>query len=299
MGTGATVALIVAGMFAAGVIRRATRRRDPNDLAVTALYTSAAWSWAKLPGAELLFHRRAKAVFDGTNLALALPRALGRAPWLPASLVQRHLMIDRLVSDSGATEILELAAGLSRRGVAMSTDPRVSFTEVDRPFVVQRKRALLERTAAGRAALARPNFRLVEGDVADVDLAALGSGTRPRAIVAEGLLMYLDSEAQRTLFRRIRALFDARSGLFVFDLVPAAEQVRRGALGSALGWFFRRATRGARFARDARTRDDVASDLRAAGFSVELLEPKDVLDRWQLPYGDVWTQVLLFVCRPA
>jgi len=259
MGTGATVALIVAGMFAAGVIRRATRRRDPNDLAVTALYTSAAWSWAKLPGAELLFHRRAKAVFDGTNLA----------------------------------------PGLSRRGVAMSTDPRVSFTEVDRPFVVQRKRALLERTAAGRAALARPNFRLVEGDVADVDLAALGSGTRPRAIVAEGLLMYLDSEAQRTLFRRIRALFDARSGLFVFDLVPAAEQVRRGALGSALGWFFRRATRGARFARDARTRDDVANDLRAAGFSVELLEPKDVLDRWQLPYGDVWTQVLLFVCRPA
>jgi O-methyltransferase involved in polyketide biosynthesis len=181
----------------------------------------------------------------------------------------------------------------------MSSDPKVRYVEVDRPFVVRKKRELLERTAKGRAALARPNLRLVEGDVAEVDLDALVPGDGPLAVVAEGLLMYLDAGAQRALWRRVRQLFTARPGVLVFDLVPAGEQVRRGALGSAFGWFFRRATRGARFDRDARTRDDVAGELGAAGFSVELLEPRDVLERWNLPHRDAWTQVLIFVCRPA
>src|SRR5262249_58354192 len=85
---------------------------------VTALYTSGAWSWGRLPGAELLASREAKAAFDGTNLVLAVTSLFASGPSLRCSLIQRHLMIDRLLADAGAKHVLELAAGLSPPGGA-------------------------------------------------------------------------------------------------------------------------------------------------------------------------------------
>ncbi|HKA90641.1 MAG TPA: class I SAM-dependent methyltransferase [Haliangiales bacterium] len=291
-------AFLAAGQLAGNRLRRAAADRH-GDLSVTALYTSGAWSWGRLPGAELLASREAKAAFDGTNLVLAVTSLFASGPSLRCSLIQRHLMIDRLLADAGAKHVLELAAGLSRRGVAVTADPTVRYTEVDRAPVIAHKRRLLARSDAGRAALARPNLRLVGADVVDAPLGDLADAPdgAPLFVIAEGLLMYLDAPAQRSLWRRIRALFDRRPGVLVFDLVPLAEHARVGRAGRALRWLFRRATRGARFARDARTRHDIAAELRDLGFAVELLEPSAVIDRWRLPHGDVRTQQLLFVCR--
>jgi O-methyltransferase involved in polyketide biosynthesis len=258
-----------------------------SDLAPTALYTSATWSWARLPGAELLASRDADRVFAVTNAALRVARPTW-ARALPRGLVQRHLMIDRLVD--GARSVLELAAGLSPRGVRISADPGVSYTEVDRAPVVARKRQLLVRTPEGRSALARPNLRLVAADLGDGPLEPLCPAP-PEVVVAEGLFMYLDAPAQRALWRRVRALGPRR---FVFDLVPAVEQEAPGVGGRALGWLFARATGGAAFARDRRTRADIAGELRDLGFAVALLEPRDVAG---LPHAGEKTQVLLFDCR--
>src|SRR5262249_29844996 len=166
--------------------------------------------------------RAAKAVFDCTNLALAATRPLTRAPSLRCSLLQRHVIIDKLLETAAAKHVLELAAGLSRRGVAVSADPTVTYTEVDRPGVLEIKRKLLARTVEGRAVLARENLRLVGADLADAALEPLCSappGT-PLFVVAEGLFSYPDAAGRRALWRRIRALFDGRPGTLVFDLVP-------------------------------------------------------------------------------
>jgi O-methyltransferase involved in polyketide biosynthesis len=278
-------------------IVKSERPRKTGDLSITALYTNATWTWAKLPGAEMLASRDAKAVFDVTNLALAVPRMLRHGPSLPCSLVQRHVMIDRLVE--GATHVLELAAGLSRRGLTMSANPKVVYVEVDRPDVMARKRGLLARTPEGRSVLARPNLRLVGADIAGAgldDLCPAAAGS-PLVVIAEGLFMYLDADAQRSLWRRIRTLFEARPGLLVFDLVPFVEQRRDGLISRALGGLLKLASGGTTFARDERTREDVAGELRGIGFAVETIEPRTAPEQWQLPYRDVRTQQLLFVCR--
>jgi len=265
------------------------------DLSVTALYTAGTWAWAALPGAELLADDDARRVFAVTNAALKLRP---RAPSLRHALVQRHVMIDRALEDAKLAHVLELAAGLSRRGAHLSGRPDVTVTEVDLPAVIARKRALLERTAEGRAVLARPNLRLVAGDVASIDLAALAAappGAR-LAVVAEGLLMYLDAAAQRDLFARVRALLGA-GGLFVFDLVPQVEQPPPGVAGRALAGLMRRFTRGGDFVRDTRSRDDIAADLRAAGFTVEALAPADAPAHWAIPHLDQRTQQLVWVAR--
>jgi O-methyltransferase involved in polyketide biosynthesis len=273
-----------------------SERDAKQDLSVTALYTAGTWAWAGLPGAELFAHDGTRNVFAVTNAALGLRNALRRSPSsLRHTLVQRHVMIDRLVEDAATAHVLELAAGLSRRGAHVSADPAITYTEVDLPHVIARKRALLEGSPAGRAVLARRNLRLVEGDLAAIDLAALGAAPAdaPLTIVAEGLLMYLDADAQRGLFRRVRAALPA-GGLFVFDLVPMGEQPAPGASGKLLGWLMRRSTGGADFVRDARTRVEVAADLRAAGFEVAMIEPATAPARWGVPHLDQPTQQLVF-----
>ena len=117
---------------------------------MTALYTSQTWTWGKLPGANLLATPEAKVVFRVTNIALFFMRLVRwNLPSLRCSLLQRHAIIDRLLRESQARQVLELASGLSRRGAAFSEDSALQYVEVDLPHVVAHKRRLLERTPEG------------------------------------------------------------------------------------------------------------------------------------------------------
>ena len=195
---------------------------DEGDLTVTALYTSATWAWARFDGAELFLTPEAGAVFSVTNLVMGLARLFRRdVPSLKWSLAQRHAVIDHLAD--GATQIVELAAGLSRRGVTFSARPGVRYVEVDLPAMIHRKEALLARTEAGLAVRARASLVRVAADVRELELGTL-VGPGPVCVIAEGLLMYLDAEAQRGLWARIAGFLGPRGGTFLFDLVPAIEQ---------------------------------------------------------------------------
>src|SRR5438445_7842065 len=167
---------------------------NKGDLSITALYTSAVWTWAGLPCSHLFATPDAKRVFDVTNAALAAANVFrrGHAP-LRYALLHRHAMIDELLRASKLRRVIELAAGLSRRGATCTADARVRYVEIDLPEVIAKKRALLERTDEGRVVLARPNFELVAGDVMEVELVA----DEPVFVIAEGLVMYLDAAARR------------------------------------------------------------------------------------------------------
>jgi O-methyltransferase involved in polyketide biosynthesis len=270
-----------------------------GDLGVTALYTSAAWSWGGLPNAELLEHPRARGVFRAVNgtLALTRPFARGGAP-LRVALLHRHALIDALLRASGARAVVELAAGLSRRGVSFTEDAALTYVEVDRAAMIETKRELLSRTSAGRAALARPNLALVEADVLEKPFDELAPEGSPLFVIAEGLLMYLDAQAQRALARAIARRLARGGGTFVFDYVPPCEQPPPGAVGRGLEWLMKRFTKGQAFAKDTRTRDEVIADLRGAGFDrVEAIEPRAVAHEMGLPYPDAATQQVVFVAR--
>ena len=279
----------------------ATRAR--GDLTVTALYTSQTWRWARLPNAELLSSWRSRDVFNATNLVLGFVRLFRRdLPSLRHGLAQRHALIDRGVAEAAAPRVVELAAGLSRRGATVSADPSVRYVEVDLPHVVDAKRKLLSRKAAGREVLARPNLELVADDALTCDLDALAPGSAPVTVIAEGLLMYLDAETQQGLFDRVaRFVRDRPGSIFMFDYVPGPEQPRPGRVGRWVERVMKRFTRGESFAFDARTRADLHAQLEAAGFErVEQLEPGGLPDGWSVPFPAKRTQVLVWrVSGPA
>jgi O-methyltransferase involved in polyketide biosynthesis len=246
-----------------------------SDLSVTAKYTSATWAWGKLPNADLLLTPDAEQVFRVVNGALGIARPFTRAPDLRESLLERHRILDELVLESACKNVLELAAGLSRRGITMSEDASVSYVEVDLPHVVDAKREILEKTERGRAALARENFAIEKADVASIDLDAFFAGSNERLfVIAEGLLMYLDAAAQNKLFREISHRLEKNGGCFAFDLVPTSEQKKPGLIGNGLGRAMKLFTKGGTFVRDDRTRADIRNELLESGFDfVELKEP--------------------------
>ncbi|MDB4958982.1 MAG: hypothetical protein JWO36_6551 [Myxococcales bacterium] len=271
-----------------------------GDLSVTALYTSQVWSWGGLACAELFATTEAKRVYDVTNAALAAASMFkrGGSP-LRYALLHRHTMIDHLLRASGVRRVVELAAGLSRRGAAVSADAGVDYTEIDLPRVIARKRELLERTTEGRAVLARPGLHLIDGDLETVALEPFVAAGEPVFVIAEGLLMYLAAEARRSLFAKVRALAERAGELrFVFDLVPQSEEPAPGAVGRALEAAMKRFTGGRTFERDARTREAVLGELRGAGFSdCEAIGAGSVARAWQLPHPDQQTNTVVFTSR--
>ena len=270
-----------------------------KDLSVTAKYTGHCWRFGKFEGAELLDTEEAKFIFDVTNAVLDLTSGKS-APSLPHSLVQRHVIIDRLLSDWLRSEgergqVLEIASGLSARGVRFTTNPDVNYTEVDLPAVLGRKRELFARTNEGQEAALRPNLNFVSGDLTHLDLAALVDPERPVFLIAEGLFMYLEAEAQRTLWERLASLCQRPNSALSFDLVPACEEPPTSRAGNVLDLGLRLVTGGRTFAKDERTRADLSSDLMEAGFdSVKVHDPAGDLDRWNLPHTRVPTKQLVF-----
>jgi len=258
-----------------------------GDLSVTALYTSQVWVWGGLPGADLFATPDAKRVFDVTNAVLGVAR-LARPDLSPLryALLHRHAMIDHLLATVGerSGSVLELAAGLSRRGAANCEARR--YTEVDLPAVVAKKRELLERTPEGRAV--RAKLTLLAGDVTAIDLPAAD------VAIAEGLLMYLDGDARRRLFARIPAPH------FIFDLVPQAEEPKPGRGGKVLEAAMKRFTGGRSFERDAHTREQITDELHAAGFTdVRAYASNDVATEWHLPHPERATTMVVFSASRA
>ncbi|MFT3695510.1 MAG: hypothetical protein QM831_20410 [Kofleriaceae bacterium] len=248
-----------------------------GDLSVTALYTSQVWAWAKLPCSELCATVDAKRVFDVTNAALTVAQ-FGR-PLLPYALLHRHLIIDRLLQDRPGA-VTEIAAGLSRRGAANCATR--DYTEVDLAPVIAKKKELLARTPEGKAVLDK--LRFVEGDVTKIDIPPAPT------VIAEGLCMYLRGDDRRALFAKI-------PGDFIFDLVPADEEPPQGRSGKLLEAAMKRFTGGRTFEKDARTRQQIVDELRAAGFpDVHIYTPDVFRD---LPHLDRKTTMVVFSAMRA
>jgi O-methyltransferase involved in polyketide biosynthesis len=119
-------------------------------------------------------------------------------------------------------------------------------------------------------------------------------------VIAEGLLMYLDADARRELFTKVRRLAATTGELrFVFDLTQTTEEP--GVVGRMLAAAMKRSTGGRGFERGG-TRENIVTALHHAGFDeVAAVTASEVAHAWGLPDPERRTQVVLFVasCTPG
>jgi O-methyltransferase involved in polyketide biosynthesis len=137
----------------------------------------------------------------------------------------RYLMTDRLLAENGATQVLEIGAGLSFRGIRMtsSSRPVVDYTEVDQPIMVALKRRVMKEMAPSpevyRNWTTRQRWELRCGNA--LNLRSLASAThnfspyRPIAVVNEGLMTYFTHEEKAIYARNIRHLLRRFGGVWI------------------------------------------------------------------------------------
>lgn len=161
-----------------------------------------------------------------------------------ASLFEaRFLAVSRLIDENGATQVLELAAGLSPRGIELA-QRGVVYVEADLPESSTLKREVV----AAMLGSVPPNLHLCAASVIDrAQLLGCCSpfvAARPVAVTTEGLLRYLTFEEKTNLAANVHEILWRHGGWWITPDIhlrrwaqrqtPAYRQSERELLGRDL-----------------------------------------------------------------
>ncbi|MCC3779604.1 SAM-dependent methyltransferase [Streptomyces sp. UNOB3_S3] len=144
----------------------------------------------------------------------------GRGYWAQVStyIAVRTRAFDdyfRQAAEAGVTQAVLLASGLDTRAFRLPWPERTVVYEIDQPLVLDFKLTVLREHGATAGGVHRP----VGADLREDWPAALEAAgfdrARPTAWLAEGLLPYLPSEAEESLFHEIHRLSAPGSRLAV------------------------------------------------------------------------------------
>jgi O-methyltransferase involved in polyketide biosynthesis len=182
-----------------------------DAISPTAHYTGYVWARNNLSHPELET-LEGRVMFESLRPVIAVSRTLGGSS-LESYLLTRHRAIDALleaaIERGGISQVIEVACGLSPRGWRFTQryGDRITYLETDLPGMAARKRAALERMGS-----LSEQHRVAELDALRDDgpqsLTAVAAELDPHrglAIVTEGLLGYLPTEAVDAIWRRFAA----------------------------------------------------------------------------------------------
>jgi O-methyltransferase involved in polyketide biosynthesis len=167
---------------------------------------------------DLPFARRAAEALlgcDGLAAGAARLAATRGAELRQRHFEERYRSIDTLLAEVGSPRVLEIAGGLSFRGLALAQREPITYIDTDLPAMVETKTRLVTALDAGPLV---GELRVRALDALDSDAFGAAVAELPPgdiAIVNEGLLMYLDPDEKRRLAANIRTCLLARDGVWI------------------------------------------------------------------------------------
>ena len=221
---------------------------SPSEtISPTAHYTGYVWARNGLshPGLQTL---EGRVMFESLRPINAVSTTLG-GPSLESYLLARHRLIDLRLTEAieagDISQVVEVAAGLSPRGWRFTQryGDRLTYIEADLPGMTSRKRRALERMGS-----LNDRHRVAEvdalRDTGRNSISALASELDREsglAIITEGLLGYLDTDAVDGIWRRFaRTLSEFASGRYISDLhLGSVQNAQIRAFRAALSVFVR------------------------------------------------------------
>lgn len=236
----------------------------------TAHYTGYVWARNGLSPLELAT-LEGRLLFESLRPTMIVGGLLGGGT-LESYLLARHRAIDSLLEQAvereGVTQIVEVAAGMSGRGLrfARRHGQRLTYIEADLPGMAARKRASLARMGA-----LTERHRVEELDAlresGPGSLSELVASLDPEgglAIVTEGLLGYLERDTVRDMWHRFATcLAQFSHGTYISDIHIGEMQDLRVRVFRVLLSAFVRGRVHLHFADE----QGVVSALRDAGFA--------------------------------
>ena len=181
---------------------------DSSSVSVTAYFTGQVWCENGLAPAEF-----------GTRvgrfaylLALPFSKIAGRLVGadIDTFLLERHVLLDylltRAIEDDGVTQVVEIAAGISPRGVCFRRRyGALRYIEADLPGMANTKRELLQRHdwLSDEHSVEACDILTDSGPQSVEALLGGLAATRKTVIVTEGLVNYFDLETLNVFWSRL------------------------------------------------------------------------------------------------
>jgi O-methyltransferase involved in polyketide biosynthesis len=191
----------------------------------TAHYTGYVWARNGLSHPELET-LEGRVLFETLRAPMTVNAVLGRGS-LESYLLARHRAIDalleRAIEDGRVAQVIEVAAGLSPRGLRFTRryGERLTYVEADLPEMVARKRGALERIGSlcDRHRVEEVDALLDQGPGSLGELAGRLDTGAGLAIITEGLLGYLEKDDVRDIWRRFaQTLSRFKHGTYISDI---------------------------------------------------------------------------------
>lgn len=261
--------------------------RGHHKIGPTASVTAYAWYQLGMPYSQLFVTREGAAMYWAFRLLTEPAVRVARFISLLEYLEFRHRMMEAEIELLNPDRIVELGAGLSRRGITCVLDRGVRYTEIDLPHMSAAKRRILER-GPGRVqqAVRGGELELRSTDIlapsfADELAELLADAERP-LVISEGMIDYFELSDRELLLRNIVGGLrkPGRRGHYLTD-VQRGDRERKYGLGPAiLRAAIKLATKGQGPARPFADLDKVQRVFAQAGFDgAEELQPKDLITR--------------------
>jgi O-methyltransferase involved in polyketide biosynthesis len=244
---------------------------DLEKIGPTAHYTAYAWYRLGLPYAELFATKKGARLFwsfrlAGEWIAVALPNV----PSMIQYLAQRHLAIEHALDEFEPDVIIELGAGLSRRGLTRARNG-TRYVEIDFPYMIEAKRARIPE-ALRTDLLRHESMNILSPEFAERLAALIGDAKRP-AIIAEGVLGYFHPEQRMQLVHDLART--VRNGIFLCDLRSREGGVQGAAKLLRMG--IKLITGGRGTAEDFESEASIADFFARAGFvSAEPIDLREI-----------------------
>lgn len=246
-------------------------RPDGSEaISPTAHYTGYVWTRNGLSPPELAT-TEGRVLYESLRAPMQVSGYLGGGT-LESYLLARHRAIDalleRAIVEHGVTQVVEVAAGMSGRGLRFSDRhrDRLLYIEADLPAMTARKRRTLARFGGlSESHRVHELDALREGGPQSLaELVDSLDSAAGLAIITEGLLGYLEPSDVRDLWRRFAcALADFREGTYISDIhIGEIQNLRVKAFRLLLAAF----VRGRVHLHFGEEREVVAA-LREAGFA--------------------------------
>ena len=178
----------------------------------TAKFVAYGRTFTDIPFArEIAAECDAETAFQTLYVAESLPL---QAPFWEA----RYKTTNQIIAREGMTQMLEIAAGLSPRGLAMTEDPDVVYVATDLPEMLEQEKAIAGAILA-RLHMQRPNLHFSVANALDRDevlqAATPFQADKPVVILTEGLLTYLTRAEQATLAANVHELLARYGGVWI------------------------------------------------------------------------------------
>lgn len=180
----------------------------------TALLVAYARTFTDIPFSQDIFNEYEK--INQAHNGPQMPEEL-KIPSLAPRFEARYKLINQLLENTGVSQIIEVAAGLSPRGLEMTKDQETIFVELDLAKNNETKKEIVDSLT--RKSKSRTNLNIEEGNA--LDLSTLESAIthldklKPIAVITEGLLRYLNTDEKITLAKNIYTLLEQFGGVWI------------------------------------------------------------------------------------